>query len=226
MHEALSVLSDICPSTLANNIAFMFTNVSNFFSWNFCQDAVPSGLEDAPHFEINNPFAVQQNYIKYKNDPLLKREARRMPFEVKSSEQNALGMLVDLFDWLDGLQPLRITARRTRGDLNIITPNLPGDLKSRGELNVINPDLPGDLKSRGELNVITPNLAGDPKSRGRLAQIIGLLKIPWMVEGGSSSGSVASGSLGMFQREEGNGKSREEGNQSRRKEGNQSRDSD
>ncbi len=43
--------------------------------------------------------------------------------EVNSGEQNAFGMLVDLFDWLDGLQPQQIAAEQagktvqTRGSL-------------------------------------------------------------------------------------------------------------
>ena len=113
MNNALSALSDIFPSALANNIGFMFTNVWNPLSSNFNEDTVPSVLKDAPQFEINNPFALQQNYLKYKNDPRRRHEEEKMLEEVKFGEQKALGMLVDLFDWLDGLQSQQITAGQT-----------------------------------------------------------------------------------------------------------------
>ena len=215
MNDALSALSDIFPSTLANNCAFMFTNVKSCLASNVCQDTIPSVLKDAPQFEINNPFALQQNYLTQKGHFNMKREknfnkkCEKMLNEVKSSEQNALGMLVNLFDWLDGLQPQPITAGQTREHVNPIAPSLAGD-----------------LESREHANPIAPNLAGDLKSRGRLAQIIGRLKKPWMVEGGGIPGSIASGPLVMLQHEEVSGKSGGEGNQSRRKEVNQSRDID
>ena len=121
MDCALSTLSDIFPNTLANNVAFMFTNVSNPLNWNFCQDTVPSVLKGARQFKIDNPFALQQKYLKLKYNPKMKQKASKMLEEVKSGELNALGMLVDLFDWLDGLQPQRITVEKTQGSLAQVT---------------------------------------------------------------------------------------------------------
>ena len=97
--DALSTLS----KTLADNIAFVFTNVSSPLHWNFSRDTVPDVLKDAPHFLLNNPIALQKKYLKLKNDPNMKRERPNLHMEVKAGEENALEMLVDLFDWLDGL---------------------------------------------------------------------------------------------------------------------------
>ena len=143
MDYALSTLSDIFPSTLmANNVAFMFTNVSSPINWNFCQETVPSILRDAPQYEIDNPFALQQKYLKLKDNPKMKHKATKLLEEVKSGELNALGMLVGLFDWLDGLQPQRITAEQTRGSLAQVIGFLKDAKEKLGN---------GDWKVRGTL---------------------------------------------------------------------------
>jgi hypothetical protein len=121
MEYALSTLSDIFPNTLADNVAFMFTNVPSSLAWNFCADTIPNALEDAPKFEIDNPFALQKKYLKLRSDPKTRTKAARLLAEVKLGEQNALGMLVNLFDWLDGLQPLRITEEQTPRGLAKVT---------------------------------------------------------------------------------------------------------
>jgi hypothetical protein len=99
----------------------MFTNISNPLSWNFCRDTVPNVLSDARQFEIDNPFALQKRYLELKDDPKMKIKEAKMLEEVNSGEQNALEVLVDLFDWLDGLQPQQITEEARRGNLTQIT---------------------------------------------------------------------------------------------------------
>ena len=103
--DALSTLSSIFPKTLTNNIAFMFTNVTNPLHWNFSGDTIPDILTDAPQFLLNNPIALQKKYLKLKNDPNMKMGSADLRIAVKAGEENALEMLVDLFDWLDGLEP-------------------------------------------------------------------------------------------------------------------------
>ena len=102
---ALSTLSAIFPKSLANNIAFMFTNVSSPLHWNFSGDTVPDILKDAPQFLFNNPVALQRKYLKLERDPNMRKRRADFRKAVKGSEQNALEMLVDLFDWLDSLEP-------------------------------------------------------------------------------------------------------------------------
>ena len=100
---ALSTLSTLFPQSLANNIAFVFTNVSSPLHWNFSKDSVPEVLQDAPQFLLNNPIALQRKYLKLKNDPNMRTGKANLRIAVKTGEENALEMLVDLFDWLDGL---------------------------------------------------------------------------------------------------------------------------
>ena len=102
---ALSTLSSIFPNTLKDNIAFMFTNVVSPLAWNFSQDSVPDALEHAPRYLLDNPIALQKKYLKFKNDPSKKRLEKDLRKAVKEGETKALDMLVDLFDWLDGLKP-------------------------------------------------------------------------------------------------------------------------
>ena len=102
---ALSTLSAIFPKSLAENIAFLFTNVSSPLSWNFSKDTIPEALKDAHMFFLGNPMALQKKYLSFKGD-LDKHKLRvEMRRAVQASEQQALEMLVDLFDWLDGLGP-------------------------------------------------------------------------------------------------------------------------
>ena len=106
MDYALSTLSAIFPKTLTSNIAFVFTNVSDPLAWDFSQQTVPEVLKGARHFIIDNPIALQRDYLRYKGDPNTRTELREV---VKACEQRALEMLVKLFDWLDGLEPQAAT---------------------------------------------------------------------------------------------------------------------
>ena len=102
---ALSALSSLFPKTLAKNIAFLFTNSSTYLSLNFPQDAIPEILQDAPQFLVDNPMALEKKFRGLKDDPNKKKLGMEMQNEVKNAEQRALETLVNLFDWLDGLEP-------------------------------------------------------------------------------------------------------------------------
>ena len=104
MDYALSVLPSLFPKNLVNNIAFLFSNVPTAASLNFPHDAIPKVLNDVPKFLIDNPIALQKNYLKQKGHMDMKTE-NKIKKSVKDAEQNALEMLVELFDWLDGLEP-------------------------------------------------------------------------------------------------------------------------
>jgi hypothetical protein len=101
---ALSTLSAIFPKTLAKNIAFVFTNVSSPLHWNFSGDSIPDVLKDAPQFFLNNPIALHRKYNKLKDDPSTRKVRADFRNAVKAGEQDALEMLVDLFDWLYDLE--------------------------------------------------------------------------------------------------------------------------
>ena len=62
-------------------------------------------LKNAPQFLLNNPIALQKTYLKLKNDPNTKIERENRRIAVETVEENALEMLADLLDWLDGLEP-------------------------------------------------------------------------------------------------------------------------
>ena len=102
---ALSTLSAIFPKSLADNIAFLFTNISSPLSWNFSMDNIPDALKDARLFFLDNPIALQKNHLKLKGDSNKKKLRPEMRKAIQVGEEQALEMLVDLFDWLDGLGP-------------------------------------------------------------------------------------------------------------------------
>jgi hypothetical protein len=92
------------PKTLANNIAFMFTNVLGDLSLNFPVERAPELLKDAPQFLVNNPIALQKKYLMFKDDPDMKSRMAGFRKAVKTDEQGALETLAGFFDWLDGLE--------------------------------------------------------------------------------------------------------------------------
>jgi hypothetical protein len=116
MDYALSALSALFPKTLAKNIAFLFTNAPTYLSVNVSDDAIPDVLKGAPKFLLDNPIALQKRFLELKDDPRKKKTKKEMQKlrkemqqEVKSAEQTALDTLVELFDWLDGLEPQSTT---------------------------------------------------------------------------------------------------------------------
>ena len=101
---ALSTLPDIVPNVPAKNIAFMFTNTSGPLFMNFPVDAIPDNLKDAPQFLLNNPIALQKRYLKHKDDPNMRKQRTVLRELAQADEENALRILVGLFDWLDSLK--------------------------------------------------------------------------------------------------------------------------
>ena len=145
---ALSTLPTIFHDTVTNNIAFMFTNVLSPLSWNFSQDTIPKELKGAPQFLLNNPVALQRRYLELKDEPS-RAEMREV---VKDGEQKALEMLVQLFDWLDGLKPQPMTKGQDPHEK-------PQDIKPAES-----PHMDGSLHKDGE----TSNKAEPPHVAGSL----------------------------------------------------------
>ena len=106
---ALSALSALFPKTLANNIAFLFSNASNHLALNFSEDAIPPALTNAPHFLLDNPIALVKKYSTLKDGPTQKVPKNTLRRLVMNAERKALETLVELFDWLDGLEPQSTT---------------------------------------------------------------------------------------------------------------------
>jgi len=104
MDYALTTLSTLFPKGLANNIAFLLSSVPTLASLNFPYDAILNDLTHAPKFLIDNPIALQKNYLKQMGH-LDKKTLKKMKDSIQKAEEGALEMLVELFDWLDGLGP-------------------------------------------------------------------------------------------------------------------------
>ena len=109
MDYAFAALSALFPKTLAKNVAFLFTHSSTSLSLNLAQGAIPEILKEAPQFLLDNPIALQRKFLKFKDDPNKKEMRKELQKDVMYAEWRALEMLVDLFDWLDGLEPQSTT---------------------------------------------------------------------------------------------------------------------
>jgi len=89
---------------MTNNIAFVLTNVSNPLYQNFSVDTLPDFLKDAPQFLLDNPIPLQRKYLRLKDIPKMKKRRAEMHETVKTSEENALEMVVEAFNWLGRLE--------------------------------------------------------------------------------------------------------------------------
>jgi hypothetical protein len=105
----LSTLSSISPRTPSKNVAFLLTNTSGPLYQNFSRDILPECFKDAPHFLLNNPIALQRRYLKLEDEPSMRSHRTHFREAVKAGEQDALEMLVELFDWLDRLGPQSVS---------------------------------------------------------------------------------------------------------------------
>jgi hypothetical protein len=96
MDYTCSILSAIFPKTLVNNIAFVFTRAESSASQDFFQKKVPRALKSSPVFLFDNPIA--SGHWIYGTDAMgIQMRAVR--------KKRVLEMLVELFNWLDGLEP-------------------------------------------------------------------------------------------------------------------------
>ena len=109
MDYVLSTLSALVPKSFANNIAFLFTNVASSLAWNCHLDTIPHVLRDAEKFLFDNPVAFQERYLSLEGDMSKKKVRARIRKSMEVCEEQALEMLVQLFDWLDGLESLPTT---------------------------------------------------------------------------------------------------------------------
>jgi hypothetical protein len=103
---ALSTLSSMFPRTLADNIGILFTNVASALSWNFEEDSLPDVLQDAHQFILDNPLAMWNKLLQIqekKGSPPKKLLCLNQL--VEQGHTNAIAMLVDMLNWLEGLDP-------------------------------------------------------------------------------------------------------------------------
>ena len=64
-------------------------------------------FKDARQFHLDNPIALQKKYLEVKDQPDMENLRTELWHHVKDGEQRALEMLVDLFKWLDTLEPIQ-----------------------------------------------------------------------------------------------------------------------
>ena len=161
MDYALSALLAIFPKILVNNIAFLFSNVTTPLSFNFSKDAIPEVLKNAPHFLVDNPISLQKKYLELEGG-MSSKKAKEMQKAVKSAEENALEMLVELFDWLDGLEPQPTTEiialyEKSQAIESRIA-NIFADMDQTGAKMMEIKDLLRDLKKKSAVSFHLPSL--------------------------------------------------------------------
>lgn len=101
---AISTLTSILPRSLANNISIFFTHVSTPLAWSFDPDILPVELRHTKRFLLENPIAMRKKYlaVAQQEDLELLEELEKA---VNQSHRTALKALVNMFNWLDTVQP-------------------------------------------------------------------------------------------------------------------------
>lgn len=103
---ALTTLMSIFPRTLAQNITILFTNVTDVMNVNFEHETLPSSISRDHLLYLNNPLAMQKSLEKMrKQKKLTSQQLQKSRRSIQEAEGAALDTLVDMFDWLDGLEP-------------------------------------------------------------------------------------------------------------------------
>jgi hypothetical protein len=87
----------------------MLTNASGPLYQNFSGDTVQGALKNAPQFLLNNPVARQRKYLM--ENPNVAEGSPDSRDAVKDDEKHAMEMLVELFNWLDSLEPQPTTEK-------------------------------------------------------------------------------------------------------------------
>jgi len=85
--------STIFPKTLVNNIAFVFTDVQSS-PFRDCPKQILGAFKSPPVFLLNNPIVHRG---RFGDTNIIEIE--------RDHEQGALEMLLELFNWIDGLEP-------------------------------------------------------------------------------------------------------------------------
>ncbi|PBK60457.1 hypothetical protein ARMSODRAFT_944889 [Armillaria solidipes] len=152
---ALSTLSAIFPCTLAENVGFLFTNVSSPLSWNFDPSSLPSALRGNTQFLLDNPVAMQKKYRQMERYRTISvKTKKQLRQAVLAGEGKALDMLVEMFDWLDGLMSLYDQSQKIETEIAHTLAIMHQAAKTDRELDKIQKELDGAEVSTDRHNIV------------------------------------------------------------------------
>jgi hypothetical protein len=97
---AIMTLASFFPRSIADNIAVVFTNVSNPLSFDFQDDSLPSFLRHSNTFLLDNPIAMTKQNKASGNNPFSQLQGFTSR-TIGDAHANALRMVAQLFSWLD-----------------------------------------------------------------------------------------------------------------------------
>jgi hypothetical protein len=96
---AITTLGFILPTSIADNIVFVFTMVDNPLRLNFRLESLPDSLQRPKLYLLDNPIALTRRYEE--REQLFPDQLSNMPTTIGDAHANAVGMLSEFFDWLD-----------------------------------------------------------------------------------------------------------------------------
>lgn len=98
---AITTLASIFPRSIADNIAIIFTMVSNPMAFNFQLESLPESLRKSEQYTLDNPIALMKRYREFEQKPTHHKQLPKLLKMVTDAHNEAVGMFADFFDWLD-----------------------------------------------------------------------------------------------------------------------------
>lgn len=98
---AITTLASIFPRSIADNIAIVFTMVSNPMSFNFQLECLPNSLRRSEIYTLDNPIAPMKRYKEFEQKPPYRKQLPKLWKMVSDAHNEAMEMCAEFFDWLD-----------------------------------------------------------------------------------------------------------------------------
>jgi hypothetical protein len=104
---ALATLSTMFPTSIVNNIGFLYTYVSSRLSLNTLPTSIPSNLRSCESWTIQNPVALHAKYLEQAENAANPDELEDMQRALHTCYFETLEMITSMLKWLDerSLQP-------------------------------------------------------------------------------------------------------------------------
>ncbi|KAH7322238.1 hypothetical protein B0J17DRAFT_684081 [Rhizoctonia solani] len=108
----LNILATLFPRSIVNNIGIWYTNISaGGAGLNFQKKSLPSELQRAKHWFLDNPLSLHQTYLaQLAAGELSGKQVLRQKRNVEESYEEAVESLDNWLEWLDEREAVPTTA--------------------------------------------------------------------------------------------------------------------
>ncbi|CAE6460996.1 unnamed protein product [Rhizoctonia solani] len=156
----LNILATLFPRSIVKNIGIIYTNIAaGGAGLNFQKKSLPSQLQKAKHWFLDNPLSLHQNYLAQRAaGELSERQILRQRRNVEESYDDAVESLDKWFEWLDEREAVPTTAIIEAYEKS-------ADIESRLFAAMQSIDSLSELESKLRITSSSLSLAGKEKER-------------------------------------------------------------